>query len=343
MSEQDFYVSGIALSQFVVGAERLGMDARAYVKRAGLDPSVHLNLTARVPMAPYEQVLFELILDSDDELFGAHVGEQMMLPMYGYLIPLFMSSTTLLDAIRAVLPYQALVAGNVGGFSLNESGDLIAVETSMAHQNPVIRRHITECMIALLAQVIRTITGRPDLQAVEVRFHHEPFSESCRQAMQRIVGGRLVWGQGPTRILLDREAGRIPLHGSDDTRHHLEALAQKQLEALQHRNSLAEDIKWHLRELIVSGTPRRITVADRLGISLRTLDRRLAEAGLSWQPLLDNQRSHLAREYLADADLTVAAIASRLGFSDVRAFQRRFRVWTGMSPSEYRDTLMRHH
>ena len=53
MTEQDFYVTGIALSQFVLGAEKLGLDARHYMQQAGLDPEVHLHPQAKVPSSAY--------------------------------------------------------------------------------------------------------------------------------------------------------------------------------------------------------------------------------------------------------------------------------------------------
>ncbi|MDF1820182.1 MAG: AraC family transcriptional regulator ligand-binding domain-containing protein [Alcanivoracaceae bacterium] len=344
MAEQDFYVSGIALSQFVLGAERLGMNARDYVRRAGLDPQVHLNPLARVPMAPYEQVLLELILDSEDELFGIHIGEQMMLPLYGYLVPLALNSATLLDAIRAAIAFQALVAGNVGSLGLVEHDDVIEINGSAAHQNPVIRRHTMECVLVLLANLFRTICGRPNLAAEHLYLEHPPSSERARAAIEEKLLSPLTWNNGPTRFFLSYGTARITLHShGEDSLRSLEALAQQQLTALQDRDSVIDDIKWHMRDLIISGTPRRITVAERLNTSLRTLDRRLSGAGISWQALLDQQRSQLAREYLADSTLTVAAIAERLGFSDVRAFQRRFRVWAGTTPSDYRAGLQRQH
>jgi len=87
---------------------------------------------------------------------------------------------------------------------------------------------------------------------------------------------------------------------------------------------------------MLSGAPRRDVVAGRLGISTRTLDRRLQSAGIGWQELLDGLRVQLAIEYLADQELTVTQIAQKLGFTEIRAFQRRFKTWTGMTPSTYR-------
>ncbi|MGB1220492.1 MAG: helix-turn-helix transcriptional regulator [Alcanivoracaceae bacterium] len=143
---------------------------------------------------------------------------------------------------------------------------------------------------------------------------------------------------------MSRDMLESPLRGhGGESRRVIEEHARQQVRALEERDHVVDEIKWHMRDLIVSGVPQRASVAQRLGISVRTLDRRLASVDLSWQTLLDNFRSQLAREYLTEPGLTVAAVAERLGFADVRAFQRRFRLWTGLTPSQYRANLGRQH
>lgn len=338
-SGEDLYVTGVAMSQFVLGAERLGLDGRGYMREAGLDPDVHLNPLARVPVPPYERVLLDMILDSEDELFGVHICEHVMLPLYGSLVSLALSATSLLEAIRAAIPFQGLVAGNAGGFSITQKGNNFIFRNSVAHQNPVLRRHINEGVITLMARVFRLITARPDLTALEVHFEHEPFSEHTRATMESILNSPVGWGMPETLIVVDRATLELPLqsHG-EETHRSLKQLARQQLEALQSRETVIDEIKWHLRDLIVSGVPRRVKVAERMNISERTLDRRLADVGLNWQTLLDNFRSQLAREYLSGTTLSIETISRRLGFTSPRSFPRRFKSWTGMAPSEYRAT-----
>jgi AraC-like DNA-binding protein len=79
-------------------------------------------------------------------------------------------------------------------------------------------------------------------------------------------------------------------------------------------------------------------LANTHNMSERTLRRRLAEEETSYRDLLDEVRSHLAREYLRDTPLTVVDIASLLGFEDVANFRRAFRRWTGLAPQKYRET-----
>ncbi|MFY0539064.1 helix-turn-helix transcriptional regulator [Nannocystis pusilla] len=76
--------------------------------------------------------------------------------------------------------------------------------------------------------------------------------------------------------------------------------------------------------------------AKRLGMSQRTLQRRLQDAGRSFQDLFDDVRRELALRHLAAGNLTICEIANRVGFTDLRAFYRAFKRWTGTAPGQYR-------
>ena len=118
-----------------------------------------------------------------------------------------------------------------------------------------------------------------------------------------------------------------------------ETQAQQQLEQISKKLSDLEKIKWHAGELMLSSTPRRETVATRLQISTRTLDRRLEEAGMSWQEMVDGLRLQTALKYLSDPEKTITEIAEKLGFSEIRAFQRKFKIWTSLTPTGYRKEV----
>ena len=237
--------------------------------------------------------------------------------------------------------FQSLISGNVGGFQIREDDETVVLTLSIAHQNPILRRHITECIATLLAQIIRSVTGHPDLVAEEVCFGHEPYSAHARAVLEEMANSPVRWGVGSTYIVMHKRWTSLPLRSaSADAKQMFEEHARRQLEELSKRDTLVTQIQWELKELIASGIPRRATVAERLNISERTLDRRLAGVGVTWQELLDNFRSQLAREYLRYPAMVIASIAERLGFVDIRSFQRRFKVWTGMSPSEYRRDML---
>jgi AraC-like DNA-binding protein len=95
-----------------------------------------------------------------------------------------------------------------------------------------------------------------------------------------------------------------------------------------------------VRKLIISelsgGNPSADHIAGLLGMSRRTLMRRLLEQGTRFQALLDEVRLGLAERALISEDAGIAEIAERLGFAEAAAFRHAFKRWTGMTPSEYR-------
>jgi len=87
------------------------------------------------------------------------------------------------------------------------------------------------------------------------------------------------------------------------------------------------------------GHLRMAQVADALHLSPRTLQRRLGDAGTSYQQLLDQVRHHLARRLLDATDLDVGEIAFLLGFEELNSFNRAFRQWEGATPARWRTAV----
>ncbi len=98
-----------------------------------------------------------------------------------------------------------------------------------------------------------------------------------------------------------------------------------------------------LRSYILANTGRRCTAeeaASELGLSKRTLFRRIAAEGTSFQALLDQTRCALAREYLENTSLPVSEIGERCGYADEANFRKAFQNWREKSPSKWRLSVL---
>ena len=73
-------------------------------------------------------------------------------------------------------------------------------------------------------------------------------------------------------------------------------------------------------------------------MSPRTLRRKLGAVGIRFQVVLDDERRLVAEDYLSNSELTIQQIAEQCDFSDAQNFSQAFKRWTGMSPTEYRNT-----
>jgi AraC-like DNA-binding protein len=82
--------------------------------------------------------------------------------------------------------------------------------------------------------------------------------------------------------------------------------------------------------------PPVTAMADTLGMSVRTLRRRLKKEGITFQQFKDNTRKQAAEQYLARPEFKINTVSALLGFDDPSAFHRSFKKWTGMTPGEFR-------
>lgn len=119
-------------------------------------------------------------------------------------------------------------------------------------------------------------------------------------------------------------------------------LAQRRLQHARD-NAKDRDLVKRLRRRIrhslqgESRVPRLKEIAVEEGLGLRTVGRKLAKAGISFQQIVDDERKRLMEELIQDRSMTIACLAKRSGFSNASSFSRAFRSWFGTSPKQYRD------
>lgn len=109
------------------------------------------------------------------------------------------------------------------------------------------------------------------------------------------------------------------------------------LEELQAHSSIGVQIKIVLKRSLASGRPELPQVARDLGMSERTLQRRITEEGTTFRALLMEARQELARRLLSTPDTSIDEVAYLLGYQDSNAFYRAFREWEGVTPARWRD------
>ncbi|MDC8770560.1 AraC family transcriptional regulator [Roseateles albus] len=198
---------------------------------------------------------------------------------------------------------------------------------------------VDETALASLVQLTRDFTGRR-LAPLQVDFvNPRPLDTSPYLSF---FGCPVYFEQPSTRLLLATQDLSLPLRKSDPA---LLALLDAQAEALlQAVSQVAAPVaafRLSLVALIREGHTSLDALARAHHLSTRSLQRRLAEQGLSFQALLDGTRRQLAEAYLRSPDLELSEIALLLGFSEQSAFTRAFGQWTGMAPANWRKQHLR--
>jgi AraC-like DNA-binding protein len=103
-------------------------------------------------------------------------------------------------------------------------------------------------------------------------------------------------------------------------------------------NKLVFDVEKLITDALPSGIPSIHHIAEHLGMSNRTLTRRLSDAGVTYRDLIQRIQEEVARKLLKNSSRSMSEIAFETGFSEQSAFNRAFKRWTGKSPVEFRKS-----
>jgi AraC-like DNA-binding protein len=119
----------------------------------------------------------------------------------------------------------------------------------------------------------------------------------------------------------------------------LEMLApqfEQELKEERTNQTVLGQVKWVLKRMLAGSRPDLVMVAKELGMSERTLQRRITDEGTTFRQVLNETRHELGRQYLGDARLEITEAAFLVGFEDPNSFYRAFRSWEGQTPAEWR-------
>ena len=154
----------------------------------------------------------------------------------------------------------------------------------------------------------------------------------------RYFGCPVRFGAEENAFLLSREDADSPLPSSNKQ---LATVFDKMLGeelAQLDKSDVVARCRAAVLEHLTSGEASAEDTAKQLHMSPRTLQRKLAEVRLTYQQLVDDTRKDLALRYIADVKRSVSDITFSLGFSQPSAFTRAFKRWTGLSPTDYRES-----
>lgn len=157
------------------------------------------------------------------------------------------------------------------------------------------------------------------------------------QALEAYFGCRIRIGANCNRLTLHRgDLDRPFVSYNAELLEILTPALDQSLDEQKHSLSITEMVKWIMKRSLTAGRPDIQTVASELGMSDRTLQRRLTDEGTSSKHLLTQVRHEQAREYLADPSLDIKEVAFLIGYEDQNSFYRAFRLWEGDTPSNWR-------
>ena len=209
-------------------------------------------------------------------------------------------------------------------------------------QAPDVREYMLGHLMGAGLRVLDTLTGldMTRLARVEFAFAEPPWADAYRRWWPQVR-----FGAEHTAMILPMSLLAQPGLAPDPQTHRMALRECERLWAQQNdpRDRLGPVGDRLLKVLLAceGAYPTLTELAEREHVSSRTLIRKLRDEGLTYQQLLDRVREDLACWWLLHTDLSVEAIADRLGYQDTSNFSRTFRRWVGMTPRDFRQSAER--
>jgi len=326
----------IGLSEAVIDTARsLGVsDTDALIADAGIDKSLFNKPENRIPFIQHQR-LWELALErGDSPIFGLHFAHNVQATHFGLLGYMIMNCQTIADCLEAIVKYQFL-SGQGGEFSLEKTKNTTALSYAAVNAELPVTQHRVVAMIAAHISFGRWLLScdyKPDL----VEFCHVCPAEA--EEYDAFFEAPVLFGRDSNRITFSENvtSRRIPL-ASADLLELLSERADRLLANITKQSGITGQISKLLVRQMGVALPSRSMIAVQLGLSERTLQRRLKDENTHYQAVLDTTRYHLARDLLINTPLPLSEVSAQLGFAEPSAFYRAFKKRYGVTPGQYRN------
>jgi AraC-like DNA-binding protein len=309
-----------------------GVDARRFAEQMGIASIDVPAPCSRLPSSLLDSA-FEraagLITDPAFALRAAECWHPSHLGTLGYA---WLSSGSLRTALKRMARFTRILGQRKSSRCADEADGLRFIYDHGRGDTPV--GHImADFDLSLIASMCRTNYG-PDLPLEAVTLRRP--APADRQPHERFFACPVRFGASEDSLLFARPVvDKLLPTSNHELATTFDAILSKQLGELDGADLASRCKAWLLQEL-TSGEPSESDLARAMGLSSRTLQRKLAEQGMSYRSVLESTRYELALRYLDDPDKTVTDITFLLGFSEQSAFTRAFKRWNGKAPSAYR-------
>lgn len=326
--------AGVAATLRAYLARYRGVSAERLIQAAGLDPRRVGDPNAVMDQQQWVALLEAAAHETGDPAFAIGMAAQMPWKDLGVLGYVALNSPTIgaaLDNSRRYLAVQ-----QTGGALVLDAGPREA-----RFSYAVVDRRIAdygqhaESVFAMVVRMIREATRLASWAPRGVSFRHDAPADDG--AHVRFFRAPVRFGQRTNTLVLAAADLATPFVAADAgllpvlVRHAEDCLAR-----LPRAGAFADDVRGAVIAAIGAGDPSIDAVAARLGSSARSVQRKLQADALSFKAVVDATRLALAEGYLADPSLSLTETAFLLGYSDLSAFSRAFRRWTGKTALEFR-------
>lgn len=311
-----------------------GIDLRPELSRVGLDEATMHSAALRVSFRQGSAVIRRALELTGDPHLGLRVGAAQHLTSWGLLGFAQMAAETLRAAIETGVRFQnlsgAMVVWSAGQ---EETGYVLRAELPDPALDPAVAVFLAEEAFASVVTLTRLSSGEEFApQSVEFAFpaarRAGPFTDLFRCPVR--------FGAAHNRLVFSTAWAGRAMPGHDRVTYTaVVELLEEQVASRRDQQDLLEVLEISIAQSLPD-VPSFVEQARRRASSERTLRRRLAECGTTYEAVVDGVRRERVEQLLRRPELTLRDIARQAGFSDVRALRRAVHRWHGVAPARLR-------
>jgi AraC-like DNA-binding protein len=309
----------------------IGAPVERLLAEAGLCPAVLQQPETLIPLfSAYNFAEHTAYIEGIENL-GLVVGARTPVRRLGAFGELIMGAPTLWHELHSVTRTVNLYSSAARAWFVSED-ECIAFHYHICVPATPARRHAHAFAVNLVIALIRQAAG-PDWVPSEIRL---PAREAPRRLAYEETFRTVVRFERDTcAVVFDRRLLSMPLRQPGQPPA-ASAAAHARLLASAPAGDFAGSIRQVVETLLAAGYPSVELAAKVTGLSIRTLQRRLNEAGTSYSGLVGQVRFDLARSLLQEGTVGLAEISGRLGYADPTQFTHAFKRWAGIPPRTFR-------
>jgi AraC-like DNA-binding protein len=313
--------------------EDTGLDPEALFLRHGIEKTAIFDNNARVSGIVVDRIMADAAQETADPFFGMKEAEYFRPAHLGPLGFAWLASNNLLEALSRLQRYARVINDRMA-FELDEDGERTVITPTIDEPslNPF---HRDTGLLAVLVRMCRFLCGQQWNPQRVALSHPQPKDSSHFFAFFRCP---VDFDSSANSLHISTAAAREPITGANEYLAQLNDHIVVRYLAHQSREDVVNRTRAAILDSLSDGKATEKAVADMLHLSPRQLNRRLNEEGTSFRELLVECRRELAEQYISDGTLSLTEISFLLGFAEASSFSRAFRRWTGLSPTEARES-----
>ncbi len=279
--------------------------------------------------------LHELLDDTLGPGFAVRVGQEMKMDDYGVLGLSWKTCSTVGEIYERSERYFQLLS-NTYVFKVEKEGGLSKVFL----YRDAYRRGVSlsnEATFSATTVVLKAISERDDILPISVSFKHA--SPTKLDSHQEAFNCPILFDQ-PADFMVYKTTDLESRTAKADisiNKFLVERVEEETKGIEVTSNKVATDVERLIKDALPSGIPSILQIGEHMGMSSRTLTRRLSDSGLTFRNIVKQTQEKISIDLLKNTSSSVGEIAYQTGFSEQSAFSRAFKQWTGKSPLDYRN------